>query len=134
MTLGRSARQDGPSGRPAPEDLSATLANRAAGATWWSTLEMATRYGAQFLVLVLLARLLSPGDFGLVAMVLVFTSIGILLVDSGFSVALIQRQRTSDDDEMTVFAFAVATSVLITALLVVALSGLMVSSIRLPKF
>lgn len=117
MTLGRSARQDGPSGRPAPEDLSATLANRAAGATWWSTLEMATRYGAQFLVLILLARLLSPGDFGLVAMVLVFTSIGTLLVDSGFSVALIQRQRTSDDDEMTVFTFAVVTSVLITALL-----------------
>ena len=90
---------------------------RVADATWWSTLEIATRYGAQFVVLVILARLLSPADFGLVAMVLVFTSIGALLVDSGFSVALIQRQRTSDDDETTVFTFAVATSLLIAALL-----------------
>jgi O-antigen/teichoic acid export membrane protein len=112
-----SSPKDGPSGDPAADGMSASLANRAVGATWWSALEVSARFGAQFVVLVILARLLSPADFGLVAMVLVFTSIGALLVDSGFSVALIQRQRTSDDDETTVFLFVITASLLLTALL-----------------
>jgi teichuronic acid exporter len=83
-----------------------SLTHRAAGATWWSTLEIASRYGVQFLLVIVLARLLSPADFGLIAMLLVFTSIGALLVDAGFATALVQRQQTTPDDETTVFAFA----------------------------
>lgn len=84
------------------------LERRAASAVWWSALEILARYGVQFLVMVVLARLLAPGDFGLIAMLLVFTSIGILLVDSGFGSALIQRQTTTDDDETTVFIFTIS--------------------------
>jgi O-antigen/teichoic acid export membrane protein len=96
------------------------LTQRAVHATWWSALEISARYGAQFVVMVVLARLLSPADFGLVAMLLVFTSIGALLVDSGFGTALIQRQHTTDDDETTVFLFAVASSTLVALALFVA--------------
>jgi len=85
-----------------------SLERRAASAAWWSALEILARYGVQFVVMVVLARLLTPGDFGLIAMLLVFTSIGILLVDSGFGSALIQRQITTDDDETTVFIFTVS--------------------------
>ena len=84
----------------------APLATRAISATWWSTLEIASRYGVQLVVLVVLARLLSPTDFGLVAMLLVFTSIGALLVDAGFGTALVQRSQTNADDETTVFLYA----------------------------
>lgn len=108
---------DSSNGQQPADGTPGGLAARAAGATWWSTLEIAARYGVQFVVLIFLARLLSPADFGLVAMVLVFTSIGALLVDSGFSMALIQRQRTTNDDETTVFAFAIASGLLIAALL-----------------
>lgn len=87
------------------------LTKRAAFAAWWSTLEILARYGVQFFVMVVLARLLTPADFGLIAMLLVFTSIGILLVDSGFGSALIQRQTTTDDDETTVFIFTVSVGV-----------------------
>lgn len=80
-----------------------TLTHRAVGAAWWSALEISARYGVQFVVVLALARLLSPGDFGLIAMLLVFTSIGTILVDAGFGTALIQRQTTSPDDETTVF-------------------------------
>jgi teichuronic acid exporter len=82
-----------------------TLETRAASAAWWSTLEILARYGVQFVVMVVLARLLTPDDFGLIAILLVFTSIGTLLVDSGFGAALIQRQQTTADDETTVFIF-----------------------------
>jgi teichuronic acid exporter len=92
-----------------------TLETRAASAAWWSTLEILTRYGVQFLVMVALARLLTPDDFGLIAMLLVFTSIGILLVDSGFGAALIQRQQTTADDETTVFTFTMVVGI-VTAL------------------
>jgi len=80
-----------------------SLAHRAAHATWWSALEIAARYGVQFAVMIVLARLLAPSDFGLIAMLLVFTTVAALLVDSGFGTALIQKQDTSDDDETTVF-------------------------------
>jgi teichuronic acid exporter len=95
-----------------------SLAARATSAAWWSTLEILARYGVQFLVMVVLARLLTPDDFGLIAMLLVFTSIGTLLVDSGFGAALIQRQHTTADDETTVFIFTIFIGVITAGILV----------------
>lgn len=89
---------------------------KAAKATWWSGIEVASRYGVQFVLMLVLARLLTPGDFGLVAMILVFTSIGTLLVDSGFGTALIQKQKTSDNDETTVFYFSLSVGLAAFAL------------------
>lgn len=83
-----------------------SIKERAIDSTWWSTIEVASRYGVQFVVMITLARLLSPSDFGLIAMLLVFTSIGALLVDAGFATSLVQKQQTTADDETTVFAFA----------------------------
>lgn len=76
-------------------------------------MEIASRYGVQLVVMVLLARLLIPADFGLVAMLLVFTAVATLLVDSGFGTALVQKQHTSDDDETTVFLSGLVISVLV---------------------
>jgi teichuronic acid exporter len=94
-----------------------SLAHRASSAAWWSTLEILARYGVQFLVMVVLARLLTPDDFGLIAMLLVFTSIGTLLVDSGFGAALIQRQQTTVDDETTVFIFTMVIGLIAATVL-----------------
>lgn len=109
-----------------------TLETRAASAAWWSTLEILTRYGVQFLVMVALARLLTPDDFGLIAMLLVFTSIGILLVDSGFGAALIQRQQTTADDETTVFTFTMVVGV-ITALVLALAAPAIATFFHQPK-
>lgn len=89
------------------------FARQAAGAAWWSAVEIASRYGVQFLVTLVLARLLLPSDFGLAALLVIFTSLGAILVDSGFGTALIQRQRTSPDDETTVFLFSSVTGLLL---------------------
>lgn len=91
--------------------------SRAAGAVFWSGIEISARYSVQILVTIFLARLLSPGDFGLLAMLLVFTNVGILLADAGFGTALVQKRHTSVDDESTVFWFNLFVGLLCTAAL-----------------
>jgi teichuronic acid exporter len=93
------------------------LTRRAAHATTWSVVEISARYAVQFAVMILLARSLPPEDFGLIAMLLVFTTIAALLVDSGFSAALVQKQRTSDDDESTVFLSGLVISLVVGGIL-----------------
>lgn len=94
-----------------------SLTHRAAHAAWWSALEIAARYGVQFGVLIVLARLLTPADFGLIAMLLVFTSVAALLVDGGFGTALVQRQQTSADDETTVFLSGISIAIVVALIL-----------------
>lgn len=96
------------------------MRHRTTSAVFWSALEIAARYGVQFVVMVVLARLLAPQDFGLIAILLIFTGIGALLVDSGFGTALIQRQTTTTDDETTVFAFSVGVGIMAAIALVLA--------------
>jgi teichuronic acid exporter len=93
------------------------LTEQATSATVWSALEIASRYGVTFVVTIILARLLSPTDFGLIAMLLVFTSIGASLANGGFGTALIQRQHSSPDDETTVFVFTMIASLFVATVL-----------------
>lgn len=97
-----------------------SIQKRAADAVWWSTIEISSRYGVQFVVMIVLARLLTPEDFGLIAMLLVFTSVGALLVDSGFGTALIQRQHSTIDDETTVFIFTTCVGIATACVLALA--------------
>lgn len=101
--------------------MSSALAKHAAGAAWWSAIEITSRYGMQFIVTLALARLLLPTDFGLMALLMIFTSVGGILVDAGFGTALIQRQQITPDDETTVFAFSLTMAIVLwTALILVA--------------
>ena len=94
--------------------------HRAIHATLWSAIEITARYGMQFVVTVVLARILAPADFGLIAMLLVFTTIGALLANSGFGTALVQRQHTTADEETTVFFLTLAISGVVAAALFIA--------------
>jgi O-antigen/teichoic acid export membrane protein len=58
---------------------------------------------SRFVVAIILARLLAPHDFGLAAMVLVFSGFVVLIADSALGTALIQKAELSDDDRSTVF-------------------------------
>ncbi len=82
-----------------------SLTHKSLSAIFWSGADVFLRQGLQFFVSILLARLLSPEDFGVVAMLYVFISLAAVFVDSGFSSALIQRQDTTITDESTVFFF-----------------------------
>lgn len=80
-------------------------------------MEIFCRYGLQLLVTIVLARLLKPEDFGLMAMVLVFTSTAALLVEGGLGTALVQRQNTTADEEASVFWVNLAMSCVLAAAL-----------------
>lgn len=66
---------------------------------------------------VILARILSPEDFGLIGAILVFQAFGILFVDSGFGAALLQRKEPTERDYSTVFWFNLAVSGIIYVIL-----------------
>jgi O-antigen/teichoic acid export membrane protein len=66
-----------------------------------------------FVVGIVLARLLSPTDYGIYSILLIFISIGHAVVQGGFSSALIQRKKVDEKDYSTVFAFSIVAATVI---------------------
>nr|WP_040756106.1 oligosaccharide flippase family protein [Winogradskyella psychrotolerans] len=83
----------------------------------WAILEQTGPQVIGFITSIVLARLLLPNDFGLIAMLAIFMAIGQLFADSGMSQALIQRKHNSDDDTTSVFYLNIGIGLLMTALL-----------------
>jgi len=77
------------------------------------------QFGVQiisFFITIVLARILAPSEFGIIAMLSVFIAVGGLLVDGGLSSSLIRTGRANQKDYSTVFFFNLAGSFLIYAL------------------
>ena len=64
----------------------------------WSALERFSVQGIQFVLTVIIARLVSPSEYGLIAMLAIFLAIAQSFVDSGFSNALIQKKERTEVD------------------------------------
>ena len=79
----------------------------------WKLLERIGTEGVQFLVQIFLARLLSPKDFGTIALVMVFISLGRVFVERGFNTALIQKKNPDNLDFSSVFYISFFLSVLL---------------------
>lgn len=71
----------------------------------WTSLDQVTSIGFGFVIGVILARLLSPSDYGLLAMIGVFNAIAFSFLDSGFSSALVRKPDLTEDDNTTAFCF-----------------------------
>lgn len=71
----------------------------------WSAIERFGIQGIQFVIGLILARLLTPSDYGIVGMVAIFMAIAQTIIDSGFSKALIQKQDRTEVDFSTTFFF-----------------------------
>ena len=69
----------------------------------WSAAERFSVQGIQFVISVILARLLSPSDFGLIALMLIVINILQTINESGFGVALLQKKERDELDFSTVF-------------------------------
>ena len=65
-----------------------------------------------FVVAIVMARLLTPADYGLVGMVTIFIGISQAFVNSGFSQALIRKQDRTDEDNSTAFFFNLFVAIL----------------------
>ena len=83
----------------------------------WSSVERFSVQGVQFLVMLVIARLLDPKDFGLVGMLAIFLAVAQSLIDSGFSQALIRKQNRTEVDNSTVFYFNIIVSAILYLIL-----------------
>ncbi|MGE7689368.1 lipopolysaccharide biosynthesis protein [Lysinibacillus sp. NPDC097214] len=70
---------------------------------FWKLMERGGTQGIQFVVMILLARLLLPEDFGLIVLVAVFITLAGVFVQSGFNTALIQKKDADEVDFSTIF-------------------------------
>lgn len=74
----------------------------------WSLIERIAQQAVAVVISIILARLLMPSEFGLVAMLTIFITIAKTFLDSGFGFALIQKKQTSLIDECSIFYFNLA--------------------------
>ena len=84
----------------------------------WSALERISVQGIQFLIGIILARLLPPSDFGVIAMLTIFLAISQTIIDGGFSNALIRKVDRTEADYSTVFIFNIVIGILLCLIVV----------------
>lgn len=94
-----------------------SLKDKTVKGSFWSAADAFLGQGITFIVGIVLARLLSPEEYGLIGIVSVFTTILLGVVDSGFSNSLIRKQNVTEDDYNTLFFFNLIVSVLLFILL-----------------
>lgn len=82
-----------------------SLKNKTLSGLFWRFAERCGAQGIAFIVSIVLARILSPADYGIIAMVTVFIAISQVFVDSGMGNALIQKKDADNIDFSTVFYF-----------------------------
>lgn len=83
----------------------------------WSSID---KFGVQVFALIVgifTVRMLTPNDFGIIAALSIFTALSNVLVDSGFSTALIRRQQNTDSEYSATFFFNVALSIVLYLIL-----------------
>ena len=82
-----------------------SLKKKTANGLLWSFVERFSVQGVQFAVMIVMARILTPGDYGLVGMLAIFIGIAQSLVDSGFPQALIRTRDRTPLHDSTMFWF-----------------------------
>lgn len=69
----------------------------------WKLMERGGTQGVQFILQIFLARLLTPNDYGIIALITIFIALARVFVQSGFNTALIQRKDVKEEDYSSVF-------------------------------
>lgn len=83
--------------------MSGELQKRAFSGAIWASFERFGTMALQFLVNLILARLLTPSDFGCIGMLAIFVLVSQIIIDGGFGSALIQKKSPSQTDYSTIF-------------------------------
>lgn len=78
---------------------------------FWGAVERFASQGIQFVFGILLARLLSPDDYGIIAMLMVFLAVAQVFIDSGFSTGLIRKEEKKPEDFSTCFYFNIVVGI-----------------------
>lgn len=96
------------------------LKDKAISGVKWNAIGRFSTQGVNFVIGLILARLLSPSDYGVVGMVGIFFAIAQTFIDSGFGSALIRKNDCNDTDYSTAFYFNIVVGLVCCILLCVA--------------
>lgn len=96
------------------------LKDKAISGVKWNAIGRFSTQGVNFIIGLILARLLSPSDYGVVGMVGIFFAIAQTFIDSGFGSALIRKNDCTDTDYSTAFYFNVLVGLVCCILLFLA--------------
>lgn len=94
-----------------------SLKNQTVKGVGWSFADNIANSGITFLVGLVLARILSPTEYGIMAMIAIFIAISNSIIDSGFSNALIRKIDSKREDYNTVFYFNLLVGILLYIIL-----------------
>lgn len=83
----------------------------------WKILEQFSAKGISMVVSIILARILLPSDYGLLALTTIFTNLSDILIDGGFSTVLIRKEKVDEYDYSAVFSINSSISVLLYVIL-----------------
>lgn len=96
-----------------------SLKEKTVSGVGWSAFDSIAKYGITFIVGIILARLLSPDEYGLIGILTIFINLFNVIVDGGFTNALIRKQGATEKDYCTVFYTNFVISILLAATLFV---------------
>ncbi|MGE4284017.1 MAG: oligosaccharide flippase family protein, partial [Clostridia bacterium] len=98
------------------KDLNSTN-NSIIGGLLWKLLERFGTQGLQFIIQIILARLLLPSDYGILALVVIFITIANVFVQSGLSTSLIQKKVVDQVDYSSVLYISLGIAGILYCLL-----------------
>ncbi len=90
--------------------MAESIGHKAAKGAIWAALDRFGTMGVQFVVNLVLARLLVPEDFGIIGMLAIFIAVCQTLIEGGFSTALIQKKNPTQEDYSTILYWDIAFS------------------------
>lgn len=95
----------------------ASLVDKTISGIFWSLLQNIGGRSISFLVMIILARLLTPDIFGLIGVLMIFIQLSQALIVAGFNQALIQKKNTDEEDYSSVFWINLTVSIIIYVIL-----------------
>ena len=94
-----------------------SLKQKAASGMVWTLLQKYSMMFIQFVSGIILARLLTPHDYGCIGMLSIFIVLADTFIDGGFGSALIQKKRPTQEDYSTIFWWNLGMALLMYAIL-----------------
>lgn len=94
-----------------------SIKNKAIKGTIWSGVEKLSSDTIQFVVTIIMARILMPDDYGTIGVLLVFISFSSIFIEGGMTTALIQKRNRTEDDFHTAFIYNIVTAFFIYSFL-----------------
>lgn len=97
--------------------MSTSLKQKTVSGVIWSSLQRFGTMGISFISNIVLARLLTPDDYGCIGMLMIFIALSNTFIDGGFGSALIQKKRPTSEDYSTIFYWNIFLSVVLYGVL-----------------